>query len=294
MASTAPTEAPVDRSGCPARRHGTVSARRHHGCICPDAEAKYRRYNQFQYAGKAHLSPDVDHRIDATGTRRRIQALYAIGHREDDLARRLGYTSPKRVFAGRACVIPFMHNSSSRARVYQSTAAKVAALYEELRDVPGPSAHLRARARRCGWFRPDEWDTADIDDPDSTPDTAGTRPRVVETDPTDPWFGALCRSGRYDPELWWAGTQRSSAQAVRVCGHCPVRRRCLQHALTAPENYGVWGALSERKRRAVRAELRRQLAGRPMVGSPELTAVLDCYTPAAGDDAGAAETGVDG
>lgn len=292
MTAGAPDTARIDRSDCPAKRHGTAAARRHHGCTCPDATAANRRYARFQYAGKAHLCPDVDHRVDATGTRRRIQALYAIGYREDDLARRLGYTNSKRVFAEQACVIPFMHNSNSRGRVYQSTAAKVAALYEELRNVPGPSKHLRQRARRFGWFRPDEWDTADIDDPDSTPDVAGTRPRIVETSPADPWFGSLCRSGRYDPDLWWAGTQRATAQAVRVCGNCPVRRHCLRHALTAPETYGVWGAIGESKRREVRAELRRQLDGRPMAGSPELTAVLDEYTPVTGD--GAAGAGVSG
>ncbi|MFI5614725.1 WhiB family transcriptional regulator [Amycolatopsis sp. NPDC051903] len=288
MADAAPNQAPIDRSSCPAQRHGTTAARRHHGCTCPDATAAYRRYNRFQYAGKAHLCPDTDHRIDATGTRRRIQALYAIGHREDDLAQRLGYTSPQRVFAGQACVIPFMHNAKSqrRSRVFQSTAAKVAALYGELRDVPGPSKHLRERARRFGWFRPDEWDTADIDDPDSTPDVAGTRPRIVETNPADPWFGSLCRSGLYDPELWWAGTQQATEQAVRVCGHCPVRRHCLRHALTSPESYGVWGAVSERKRREVHGELRRRLNGRPMEGSPELDAVLDEYTPVPGVRAG--------
>jgi hypothetical protein len=277
MAAAAPDGAGVDRSGCPGKRHGTASARRHHGCTCPDAEAAFRRYGRFQAAGKAHLCPDVDHRIDATGTRRRIQALYAIGHREDDLARRLGYTSPKRVFAERACVIPFMHNANSRARVYASTAAKVAALYDELRDVPGPSKHLRERARRFGWHRPDEWDTADIDDPASTPPGGVARPRIAETDPADPWFGALCRSGRYDPELWWTGTQQASAQAVQVCERCPVRRHCLHHALTAPENHGAWGGLSETKRNKVRAELRGQLNGAPIEGSAELTAVLDRY-----------------
>ncbi|MGH3435467.1 MAG: hypothetical protein ACRDRN_03280 [Sciscionella sp.] len=49
---------------------------------------------------------------------------------------------------------------------------------------------------------------------------------------------------------------------------------------------------SERQRREVRAELRRQLDDRPMTDSAELAAVLDEHTPASG--AGAAAVGVNG
>ena len=38
------------------------------------------------------------------------------------------------------------------------------------------------------------------------------------------------------------------AAAKEVCGHCPVRRECLDHALTSGEPYGVWGGLSEGER----------------------------------------------
>lgn len=34
-------------------------------------------------------------------------------------------------------------------------------------------------------------------------------------------------------------------QAVSVCGTCPVRERCLEHALTMPERHGVWGGCTE-------------------------------------------------
>lgn len=274
MSAGATPASALDRSGCAASRHATASARRHYGCVCPDAVAANRRYARYQYAGKAHLCPGIEHRVDATGSRRRIQALYAVGYLEGDLARRLGYTNRKRV-------IPFMHNTNSRGRVYQSTASKVSALYDELRDLPGPSAQQRARAPRFGWHRPDEWDTADIDDPDSTPAAGGNRPiRIVDTDPSDPWHGALCRSDRYDPELWWSGSVRATERAVRICQRCPVRRHCLRHALIAGEDFGVWGAISESKRRVVRAELRRTLGGRPPAGSPELDAVLDQHTGA--------------
>ena len=34
-------------------------------------------------------------------------------------------------------------------------------------------------------------------------------------------------------------------RALAVCRACPVRARCLEHALTAPERHGVWGAHTE-------------------------------------------------
>ena len=41
--------------------------------------------------------------------------------------------------------------------------------------------------------------------------------------------------------------QREAA-AKQVCASCPVRRECLDHALTSGEPYGVWGGLSESER----------------------------------------------
>ena len=38
------------------------------------------------------------------------------------------------------------------------------------------------------------------------------------------------------------------AAAKAVCAGCPVRRECLDHALTSGEPYGVWGGLSEGER----------------------------------------------
>ena len=40
--------------------------------------------------------------------------------------------------------------------------------------------------------------------------------------------------------------------ALAVCCNCPVRNECLQHALTKPETYGVWGGLSARQRNRIR------------------------------------------
>ncbi|MFJ3672533.1 WhiB family transcriptional regulator [Streptomyces sp. NPDC090106] len=40
-------------------------------------------------------------------------------------------------------------------------------------------------------------------------------------------------------------------EARKVCVDCPVRLDCLAHALDHREEYGVWGAMTERERRAL-------------------------------------------
>lgn len=57
------------------------------------------------------------------------------------------------------------------------------------------------------------------------------------------------------------------AFAREVCGQCPVARECLEHALTQPEDYGVWAGTSGR----MRERLRKQL---PVHGIDE---VMDTY-----------------
>lgn len=104
--------------------------------------------------------------IDATGTRRRLRALIAIGHSRIALADRL-------------CIIPTNLNRIIRTgRVHATTARAVAALYDELWDTPPdestPEAARRAsRARKeaaaRGWPPPLAWDDDQIDDPAAAP-----------------------------------------------------------------------------------------------------------------------------
>ncbi|QEU82683.1 WhiB family transcriptional regulator [Streptomyces subrutilus] len=46
------------------------------------------------------------------------------------------------------------------------------------------------------------------------------------------------------------GRERAEREeaAKSVCGTCPVRARCLEHALRVAEPYGVWGGLGEKER----------------------------------------------
>ncbi|MCV7178692.1 WhiB family transcriptional regulator [Mycolicibacterium sphagni] len=59
------------------------------------------------------------------------------------------------------------------------------------------------------------------------------------------------------PEDSPRGDRRKLEQQAKViCGSCPVRSRCLEHALKTPEPYGVWGATTARERDE--GELRRR------------------------------------
>lgn len=44
--------------------------------------------------------------------------------------------------------------------------------------------------------------------------------------------------------------QERETSAKQVCGACPVRQQCLDHALSFPERVGVWGGLTEDERNA--------------------------------------------
>jgi WhiB family redox-sensing transcriptional regulator len=62
----------------------------------------------------------------------------------------------------------------------------------------------------------------------------------------------------YPPSDHERRTERAAreARAKAICASCPVRRDCLDHALTAGEWHGVWGGLNEAERRGL-APLRR-------------------------------------
>ena len=69
------------------------------------------------------------------------------------------------------------------------------------------------------------------------------------------WYRyAACQTK--DPELFFpVGTTgpavRQLKEAKRVCAGCPVQSLCLEWAMLAGIDHGVWGGLSEDERRAL-------------------------------------------
>ncbi len=66
---------------------------------------------------------------------------------------------------------------------------------------------------------------------------------------------AMCRKTSPD-QLFVRGAEQNKAK--QLCSGCPVRSECLAEALDNAIEWGVWGGMTERERRAL---LRRRPAG---------------------------------
>lgn len=108
--------------------------------------------------------------IPNVGTRRRIEALAALGWRPQDLADRFGISAQ--------AVRHWRSNPSTSLRVYRT----VVGLYDELSMTRGPSRITARRAAASGYAPPLAWDDETIDDPAATPATA---PRARMRDDVD-------------------------------------------------------------------------------------------------------------
>lgn len=72
---------------------------------------------------------------------------------------------------------------------------------------------------------------------------------------TDWRIEAACRD--VDPELFFpVGTGGPALLQIKaakqICEGCPVRESCLDWAVQAHQDFGVWGGLDENERRALR------------------------------------------
>jgi hypothetical protein len=118
----------------------------------------------------AGLEQIADHAvIDATGTRRRLQALVAAGWPQNHLADRLGIAPPN------------FHTTIGAEHILARTARAVAELYNQLAQAD-PGHHgvnagscLKARnhAAKRGWPPPGCWDPDTINAPDAVPEWTG-------------------------------------------------------------------------------------------------------------------------
>ena len=74
----------------------------------------------------------------------------------------------------------------------------------------------------------------------------------VATEGERAWVAkALCIT-RDPDELFVRGA--AQRRAVAICRHCPVVRECAADALDNQVEYGIWGGLTERQRRALLKE----------------------------------------
>jgi WhiB family redox-sensing transcriptional regulator len=66
---------------------------------------------------------------------------------------------------------------------------------------------------------------------------------------------AACRG--LDPEVFYPASDEEAEEAKAICGECPVRQLCLEHALAHRERDGIWGGLTERERRRLLRQRRK-------------------------------------
>lgn len=129
------------------------------------------------------------------------------------------------------------------AMVIQTSAAAVAADYgcsrqtvhQRLIDA-GYSPRALAKARRAG----------------------STDPSTTFRWDDQPWVAdAICN--QTDPEAFFPEKGGSTKQAKAVCNNCDVRLKCLDWAMRLPEQFGIWGGLSEKERRTLRRRQAQEL-----------------------------------
>lgn len=68
-------------------------------------------------------------------------------------------------------------------------------------------------------------------------------------DTVNDWTASAACNASDPDELFVTGAAQNRAKAV--CMGCPVRAECLADALDNRVEYGVWGGMTERERRAL-------------------------------------------
>ena len=63
------------------------------------------------------------------------------------------------------------------------------------------------------------------------------------------WAAQAACQGQSPDKLFVRGAEQNKAK--QVCGACPVRTECLAEALDNNIEWGVWGGMTERERRAL-------------------------------------------
>jgi WhiB family redox-sensing transcriptional regulator len=86
-----------------------------------------------------------------------------------------------------------------------------------------------------------------------THDQPWMRDALCATDPNpDFWFP--------DPEDTAEIRQLKTAEAIRVCKHCPVRGQCLEWAFATGDEWAILGATTKGQRTRTRRRLQRAKA----------------------------------
>jgi IS30 family transposase len=170
--------------------------------------------------------------IDATGTRRRIEALATVGWSATAIADRLGVTKAA------------VRQLTLRHRVTVEKAAAIAAVYDELWDKKPPArnkperisvAKTRGNALRMGLHPPLSWNDEDIDDPLAVP--------YIEPEPVKK-RGIKKRANVEDIE-WLASCSLSAPQ---IAARLAVSVYALEMECRRQDRNDLWLSLAAKER----------------------------------------------
>jgi hypothetical protein len=135
-------------------RHGTVTGYNRIPCREDCCRAAYLRWRKQRNHEANHGRRRI---IDATGSRRRIEALQTLGWGYEQLAA-AGPLSERSLW-----------NAANYATIGIEKAQRIAELYDRLSMTPGPSKRARMRAQRKLFAPPLAWSEGSIDDPNAEP-----------------------------------------------------------------------------------------------------------------------------
>jgi hypothetical protein len=148
--------------------------------------------------------------MDATGTRRRVQALMRLGWSTEVVAGRLGTTRKS------------LMTTMTKPCVSYRFAYKVATLYRELGGEPGPSARARIYAESRGYPSPAAWSDGAIDDPRATPNFTGYDEDRVQAYMTGERPADLTKADRVEAAVRLVNDGLTPLEAARVLGTTAV------------------------------------------------------------------------
>lgn len=147
-------------------KHGS-ECYRHDNCRCALGRAYHARKAAERRKAKA-LGTFQLRTTDATGTRRRLEALMTLGYSSSEIGAGAGLS--------RHAIHQVMRERATR--VYRTNAAAIAAFYDQHWDKPAPesfaSNYVQRLAAKRGYAPPLAWDDDTIEDPKAKPNvTAG-------------------------------------------------------------------------------------------------------------------------
>lgn len=77
----------------------------------------------------------------------------------------------------------------------------------------------------------------------------------------EPWMDAAACRHHPQPDIWFAAgvaEWADRAEALEVCGRCPVRAECADLGMATGAEFGIWGGMEPQQLRQMRRRVKRK------------------------------------